>query len=39
MTVTLAAATQLVFTRQPSTFKVGTAFNMQASIEDAYRPW
>jgi streptogramin lyase len=37
MTVTPAAATQVVITQQPpSTLKVGTRFSMKASIEDAY---
>ena len=37
MTVTPAAATQLVFTQQPpSTVKVSTAFTMKAAIADAY---
>ena len=37
MTVTPAAATQLVITQQPpATVKVSTAFTMKASIEDAY---
>ena len=37
MTVTPAAATQLVITQQPpSTVKVSSPFSMQASIEDAY---
>ena len=37
MTVTPAAATQLVITQQPpATVKVSTAFALKASIEDAY---
>ena len=37
ITVTPAAATQLVITQQPpATVKVSTPFSMQASIEDAY---
>ena len=37
MTVTPAAATQLVITQQPpATVKVNSAFALKASIEDAY---